>query len=89
MPVKAKPEDQPFLRRLWTKNVQQNTYQFTCHVFGATDSPCVACYAFQSFATHHVHIKPEIQQVISEDINIDDLFTAFDTVDAGTKLRRN
>ena len=83
MKVKVKPEDQLFLRFLWTKNGQQITYQYTSHIFGATDSPCVACYAVQRCAAEHAH-RPEIQRIITEDIYMDDLFTTFDIVDAAT-----
>ena len=82
--VKVKPEDQPFLRFRWTKNGQQITYQYTSHIFGATDSPCVACYAVQRCAADHAHSRPEIQRIISEDIYMDDLFTTFDTGDRAT-----
>ncbi|XP_063729361.1 uncharacterized protein LOC134856976 [Symsagittifera roscoffensis] len=46
MQVFVSPEDQPYLQFLWKDNTGQSaTFQYTRHIFGATDSPCVACYA--------------------------------------------
>ena len=84
MQVEMKPEDQPFLRFLWTNNGQQITYQYENHDFGATKSHCVPRFAVERCAADHAHSRPEIQRTITEDIYMDDLFTTFDTVDAAT-----
>ena len=45
MQVLVDPNDRPFLRFLWRNNKTMFDYEYTRHIFGATDSPCVACYA--------------------------------------------
>ena len=80
MHIKVKPEDQPLLRFLWTKNEQQITYQYASHFIGATDILCVVCYAVQSLEADHARRRSrpkrrEIQRIITQDIYMDNLFT--------------
>ena len=86
MQIKVKAEDQPFLRFLWTKKEQLITYQNASLLFGATDSPCVVCYAVQSFEAEHARSRIEIQRIITQDIYVDNLLATFDTVDAATNV---
>ena len=48
--VKVAPEDRKFLRFLWKNDGRIETYDYTSHIFGATDSPCIASYALQKTA---------------------------------------
>ena len=50
MKVKVAPEDRKFLRFLWNNDGRIETYEYTSHIFGATDSPCIASYALQKTA---------------------------------------
>ena len=50
MQVKVAPEDRKFLRFLWNKDGRVETYEYTSHIFGTTDSPCIASYALRKTA---------------------------------------
>ena len=45
MQVKIDPKDRPYLRFFWNNSGHIETYEYTIHIFWATDSPCIAFYA--------------------------------------------
>ena len=74
MQVFVSPEDQPYLRFLWKNNTgQPATFQYTRHIFGATDSPCVACYATRQCAKDNADKYPALEQITKRNIYMDDL----------------
>ena len=80
MQVFVSPEDQPFLRFLWKDNTgQPATFQYTRHIFGATESPCVACYATRQCAKDNADKYPALQQITKRNIYMDDLYKAVST----------
>ena len=50
MHVKVAPEYRKFLRFLWNNDGRFETYEYTSHIFGAKDSPCIASYALRKMA---------------------------------------
>ncbi|XP_075250799.1 uncharacterized protein LOC142343002 [Convolutriloba macropyga] len=76
MQVKVDPTDRPYLRFLWKKNGRIETYEYTSHIFGATDSPCIASYALRRSAQDNAKTYPSVQKVIERNIYMDDLYVA-------------
>ena len=76
MQVKVDPKDRPYLRFLWKNNGRIETYEYTTHIFGATDSPCVASYALRRSAQDNAKTYPSVQKVIERNIYMDDLYVA-------------
>ena len=76
MQVKVDPKDRPFLRFLWKNNGRIETYEYTSHIFGATDSPCIASYALRRSAQDNAKTYPSVQKVIERNIYMDDLYVA-------------
>ena len=87
MQVFVSPEDQPYLRFLWKDNTgQPATFQYTRHIFGATDSPCVACYATRQCAKDNADKYPALEQITKRNIYMDDLYKAVSTPTEVTQL---
>ena len=87
MQVFVSPEDQPYLRFLWKDNTgQPATFQYTRHIFGATDSPCVACYATRQCAKDNADKYPALEQITRRNIYMDDLYKAVSTPTEATQL---
>ena len=80
-------EDQPYLRFLWKDNTGQPAiFQYTRHIFGATDSPCVACYATRQCAKDNADKYPALEQITKRNIYMDDLYKAVSTPTEATQL---
>ena len=87
MQVFVSPEDQPYLRFLWKDNIgQPATFQYTRHIFGAIDSPCVACYATRQNAKDNADKYPALEQIRKRNIYMDDLYKAVPTPTEATQL---
>ena len=76
MQVKVDPKDRPYLRFLWKNNGRLETYEYTSHIFGATDSSCIASYALRRSAQDNAKTYPRVQKVIERNIYMDDLYVA-------------
>ncbi|XP_075256011.1 uncharacterized protein LOC142348522 [Convolutriloba macropyga] len=76
MQVKVDPKDRPYLRFLWKNNGRIETYEYTSHIFGATDSSCIASYALRRSAHDNAKTYPSVQKVREWNIYMDDLYVA-------------
>ena len=87
MQVFVSPEDQPYLRFLWKDNTgQPATFQYTLRIFGATESPCVACYATRQRAKDIADKYTALEQITNRNIYMDDLYKAVSTPTEATQL---
>ena len=60
----VKPQDQPYLRILWKDDHHKPiNYQYFRHIFGATDSPCVACYATRQCAKDPSLVQSTLENI--------------------------
>ena len=90
MQVFVPPADQRYLRFLWIDNNKQpKTYQYTRHIFGATDSPCVACYATRRCAKDNEDLYPDLVAITERNIYMDDLYKAVKTPEHATQLMKD
>ena len=64
----------------------KETYEDTIHLFGATDSPCIASYALRKSAQDNAKIYPSAQKVIKRNIYMDDLYVAVSSPTEATKI---
>ena len=74
--MKVDPKDRTYLRFLWKNNGNIETYEYTKHIIGATDSPCIASYALRRSAQDSAKTYPIVQKVIELNIYMDDLYVA-------------
>ena len=77
--------NRPYLRFLWKKNGHIETYQYTSHIFGATDSPCIASYALRRYAQDNAKAYPGEQKVIERKIYMNDLYLAVSSSNEATE----
>ena len=68
------PCDQPSLRFLWREDPTSNivVHQYTCHIFGAKDSPTCAIYALERTACDNAKQYPEAAKAGLENFYMDD-----------------
>ena len=59
-------------------------YEYTRHIFGATDSPCAACYAVQCCANDNADDHPDIPAIVQRNIYMDDLYLSLPTDEEAT-----
>ena len=78
------PKDRPFLRFLWRNNKTMFDYENTTHIFGATDSPCVACYAVQRCPNDNADDHPDIPVTVQRNFYVDDLYLSLPTDEEAT-----
>ena len=76
MQVKVAPEDRKFLRFLWNNDGRIKTYEYTSHIFGATDSPCIASYALRKTARDNEEQFPDALKFVERNIYMDDLYVS-------------
>ena len=86
MQVKVDPKDRPYLRFLWNNSGHIETYEYTSHIFGATDSPCIAFYALRRSAQDNAKTYPSVQKVIERNVYMDDLFVAVSSPKEATNI---
>ena len=86
MQVKVDPKDRPYLRFLWNNSGHIETYEYTSHIFGATDSPCIASYALRRSAQDNPKTYPRVQKVIERNVYMKDLFVAVPSPNEATNI---
>ena len=79
--VKVKEQERDVLRFLWWDNAGHPlTYRMTAHIFGATSSPCCACYALQKTADDNAgQYSSEALKAVKKDFYMDDLLHSVQT----------
>ena len=88
MQVKLTPECQKFLRFLWINDCRVDTYEYTSHVFGATDSPCIASYTLRKSARDSCEQFPDVIEYIERNVYMDNLYVATDSVERAQRILR-
>ena len=85
---RLRPPVSTFLRSNDTKTIE---YEYTRHIFGAADSPCVACYAVRKCAKDNEAVYPGLPAILQRNIYLDDLYINLtseeDATDTARKLR--
>ena len=84
MQVSVPPSDRRFLRYLWRNEV----HEYNRHIFGATDSPCAACYAVRQCAEGNKTAYPDAPNLVARHIYTDDLYVSTDTLEEAKNLRK-
>ena len=64
---------------LVAENKTMFDYEYTRHIFGATNSPCVACYAVQRCTSDNADDHPDISAIVQRKIYLDDLYLSLPT----------
>ena len=88
MQVKVTPEDRKFLRFLWINDGRVDTYEYTSHIFGTADSPCIASYAPRKSARDSCEQFPDVIKYIERNVYMDDLYVATDSVEKAQRILR-
>ena len=83
MQVSVPPSDRRFLRYLWRNEV----HEYNRHIFGATDSPCAACYAVRQCAEDNKTAYPDAPNLVARHIYMVDLYVSTDTLEEAKNLR--
>ena len=86
MQVKVAPEDIKFLRFLWNNDGRIETYEYTSHIFGATDSPCIASYALRKTARDNEEQFPDALKYVERNIYMDDLHVSSNSLEDAEKI---
>ena len=86
MQVKVDPKERPYLRFFWNNSGHIETYEYTRHVFGATDSRCIASYALRRSAQDNAKTYPSVQKVIERNVYMDYLFVAVSSPNEATNI---
>ena len=60
MQVNVTPDYRKFMRFLWINDGRIDTYEYTSHIFGATDSPCIASNALRKTARDNCEQFPDV-----------------------------
>ena len=76
---------QRFLRFLW---INDGRYEYTSHMFGATDSPCIASYALRKTARDNCEQFPDAIKYIEHNVYVDDLYVATDSIEKAQRILR-
>ena len=85
MHVKVTPEDRKLLRFLWINDGRVDTYEYTSHIFGVTDSRCIASYALRKSARDSCEHFPDVIKYIECNVYMDDFYVATDSVEKAQK----
>ena len=86
MQVKVAPEDRKSLHFLWNNDGRIETYEYTSHIFGATDSPCIASYALRKTARDNEEQFPDALKFVERNIYIDDLYVSTNSLEHAQKI---
>ena len=86
MQVKVDPKDWPYLCFLWKNSGDVETYEDTSHMFGATDSPCIASYALRRSAQDNGKIFPIVHKVIERNVYMDGLYVSVSSPNETTNI---
>ena len=91
MQVLVDSKDRQYLRFLWSSDTKTIEFEYTRHIFGATYSPCVACYAVRKCAKDNESVYPGLPAIVQRNIYMDDLYVSLtseeDATDTARKLR--
>ena len=89
--VRAKPADHELQRFLWFPggdlSLPAERFRMTRHIFGATSSPFVACYALRQ-AMKHTN-DDQVKSTILKDFYVDDLLTSCDSAEEAAALGKS
>ena len=89
--VRAKPADHELQRFLWfpggNLSLPAERFRMTRHIFGATSSPFVACYALRQ-AMKHTN-DDQVKSTILKDFYVDDLLTSCDSAEEAAALGKS
>ena len=83
MQVWVPPSDRRFLQYLLGNEV----HEYNRHIFGATDSPCAACYAVRQSAENKKTAYHDAPNLVARHIYMDDLYVSTDTLEEAKTLR--
>ena len=77
-----------FLRFLWNNDGRIETYEYTSHIFGATDSPCIASYSYalRKTARDNEEQFPEFRKYVERNIYMDDLYISTNSLEGAQKI---
>ena len=91
MQVLVDAKDRQYLHFLWSNDTKTIEFEYTRHIFGATDSPCVACYAVRKCAKDNEAVYPGLPAIVQRNIYMYDLYVSLtseeDATDTARKLR--
>ena len=88
MQVLVDPKDHQYLRFLWSNDTKTIEHEYTRHIFGTTDSPCVACYAVCKCAKDNEAVYPGVPAIVQQINYMDDLYDSLTTEDATDTARK-
>ena len=86
MQVKVAPEDRKFLRFPWNNDSRIEIYEYISHIFGATDSPCIASYDLRKTARDNEEQFPDALKYVERNIYIDDLYVSTNSLEGAQKI---
>ena len=92
--VRVTPSDTDALRFLWWKNgdtsQQPTNYKMLVHLFGATSSPSVCCFALRKTAEDNTHLySDETIKTVLRDFYMDDCLKSVETVREAIELQES
>ena len=86
MKVKVTAEDRKFLRFLWINDSRVDTNEYTSHIIGPTDSPCIEPNALKITIRDKCVPFPDVIKYIERHVNMDDLYVATDSVEKAQRI---
>ena len=86
MQVKVAPADKKFLRFLWNTDGLIETYEYTSHIFGATDSPCIDSYGLQKTTRDNEEQFPDARKYVERNNYMDDLYDSTNSLEGAQKI---
>ena len=61
-------------------------HEYISHVFGATDSPCIASYAMRETARDNCEQFPDVIKYIERNVYMGDLYVATDSIEKAQRI---
>ena len=86
MQIKVAPEDRKILRFLWKMDGRIETCEYTSHIFGGTDSPCIASYDFRKTVRDNEKQFPDALKYVERRIYMNDLHVSTNSLDGAQKI---
>ena len=77
MQIGIQPQDQYYLRFLWTQNGNEKIFKYNRLIFGATCSPSCAIFFLQKCANNHKQEHPEDHTPIMQQLYMDDFMQTY------------
>ena len=75
--IGIQPQDQDYLRFLWTEGGSENIFKYNRLIFGATCSPSCAIFVLQNRANDHKQEHPEAYKSIMQQFYMDGFMQAY------------